>query len=243
MPRSRVGLLSWVIAIAFLAGTALIYVDRLNLYATPPDLPNANIVDRVLGTLAYRQQIWPVFFWTNAMFAIGFTAAVAFAANVAAGSGVRDGLPTFKSLVAVGGIMGAIAAVIPIGSVNAAVWLGYCDCGFKQTEIVSQVWAQMVAQDVGDWINRFGGIVLAIGLFALTREAGDLLSPSLRTLTYIGAILVAAAPIIQTIELGPPEVVDLISTVTAPVIAVWAVWLGRTIEARGAAASMAATPT
>lgn len=230
MPRSRVSLLSWVIAVALIAGTALVYVDRLNLYATPPDLPNANLVDRVLGTLTYRQAIWPVFFWEFFLFAVAFAASVAFAFNVASAARTRDGLPTFKSLVAVGGVLGAVSAIIPIGSVNAAVWLGYCDCGYKETEIVSQVWAQMVTQDVGDWLNRFAWLLLAAGLFALTREAPSLLSPALRTLTQIGAILLLATPLVQIIEIGPPEVADLLNTVAAVVIAVWAVWLGRAVD-------------
>ena len=76
MRRSRVGLLSWIVAIAFILATALLFVDRLNVVATPPELPSANLVDRVLGSATYRQAIWPVFFWTNLLFAIGFAGVI-----------------------------------------------------------------------------------------------------------------------------------------------------------------------
>src|SRR5437868_14023331 len=112
MPRSRVSLLSWVVAIAFVVGTALVYIDRLNLFATPPNLPESlNLVDRAIGSAPYRQAIWPVFLWTNLAFAIAFTAAVAFAWAVAARSGVAGGLPIFVALATIGGIISAIGSV------------------------------------------------------------------------------------------------------------------------------------
>lgn len=234
MPRSRVSLLAWTVALAFIIGSALIWIDRLNLYATPPDTEFPNLVERVLGTAAYRQAIWPVFLWTNLSFAFGFAAAVAFAFNVAAASGIAGGLPTFKSLVATGGVMGAISSIIPIGSVNAGVWLQYCDCGFKETEVVSQVWAQMVTQDIGDWLNRFASIVLAMALIALVRESRDVLPTMLRTLSYILAAILIVVPVLVTTELVSSVVPDLLSAAAGLVlIPVWAVGLGLFIDARG----------
>lgn len=244
MPRSRVSLLSWVIAIAFILGTALTYVDRFNLFATPPELPDsATMVDRVLGTAQYRQAIWPVFLWTYLLFAIGFIAIVPFAAAVAAASKARRRLAMFTALATTGGIIAAIASIIPIGSVNAAVWLGYCDCGFKETEIVSQVWAQMISQDIGDWLNRVASVVLALGLVALVRDAGAVISAGLRTWTYVAAILLAVVPILIFVDRFEP-VPDLATTALgAFIIPVWAVWLGRAVDAsRGSARANGARP-
>jgi hypothetical protein len=232
MPGNRVTLLSWIVAIAFVLATGLLYVDRFNLVATPPNLPEtATMVDRVLGSVEYRQAIWPIFLWTNLLFAIGFVAAVAFAAAVASASGLPRGLPIFLALVTTGGIIAAIASIIPIGAVNSAVWLQYCDCGFKETEIVSQEWAGMVAFDLSDWFNRVASVVLAIGLIALVREAGAVLSPALRTWTYVTAIALAVAPVVSTIS-GLDLVPELVTTVIALVLVpVWAVWLGRSVGA------------
>lgn len=238
MPRSRVGLFSWVVAVAFILGTALRYGDILNLFATPPNLPDGtNMVDRTLATVAYRQAIWPIFLWTNLLFGIGFVAAVGFAFNVASAAGAPRGLPTFKGLVVAGGVMAAVASIIPIGSVDAAVWLQYCDCGFKNEEIVSQIWASMVAQDVGDWILRVASVVLAFGLVALIREAGGLLSPMLRTWTYLTALVLGLTPILITIGIDP-DIGDVLQALVAVVlIPVWAVLLGRSVDAAGAGAA------
>jgi hypothetical protein len=236
--RSSVWLLSWIVAAAFILATALLYVDRLNLVATPPDLGNANMVDRALGSVQYKQAIWPVFLWTNLLFGIGFVAAVAFAAAVRSRAGGMGGLPVFGALATTGGIIGAIASIIPIGAVNAAVWLGYCDCGFKETEIISQEWAQMVTLDISDWFNRVAGVILAIALVALIREAGAVIPPLLRTWTYLTAIALAIAPVLATIEKVDPIPAELLTTAAGVVLVpVWALWLGRAVERMPGAAS------
>jgi hypothetical protein len=236
MPRSRVVVLSWVVAVAFVLATALQLVDRFNIVATPPELPDSiNVVDRILGSSQYRQAIWPVFLWTYLLFAIGFIATVVFAAAVASASRARRGLATFTALATTGGIIAAIASIIPLGAVNAAVWLGYCDCGFKETEVVSQLWAQMITQDIGDWLSRVASVVLGIALVTLARDAGAVISAALRTWTYLAAILLAAVPILITIDRFEP-VPDLASlALGAVIIPVWAVWLGRSVDAVGAA--------
>ena len=232
MPRSRVTLLSWIVAIAFILGTALVYVDRLNLVATPPDLPDANMVDRTLRSSDYLHAIWPVFLWTNLSFAIGFLAAVAFAFNVASALRVAGGLPTFKSLAMAGGVIAAVASIIPIGAAEAKVWVQYCDCGFKETEVVSQLWAQMVAEDIAAWFTRIASVVLALGLIALVREAGGVIAPSLRTWTYLTVIALVIAPVLGIVQRTDPIAEELITTLAGAVLVpVWAVWLARSIDA------------
>jgi len=226
-----VTLFAWLVAIAFILATVLRYVDAFNLVATPPDLPNANMVDRTLGSSAYLHAIWPVFLWTNLLFGIGFLAAVAFASNLAAAARVEGGLPTFKSLATAGGVIAAIASIIPIGAAEAKVFVQYCDCGFKETEVVSQLWAQMVAEDIAFWFLQVATVVLAIALVALVREGRDLVPPLLRTWTYITAIALVLAAVFATTELLTPDAVNLLTSVIGAVlIPVWAVWLARSVD-------------
>jgi len=226
-----VTLFAWLVAIAFILATVLRYVDAFNLVATPPDLPNANMVDRTLGSSAYLHAIWPVFLWTNLLFGIGFLAAVAFASNLAAAARIEGGLPTFKSLATAGGVIAAIASIIPIGAAEAKVFVQYCDCGFKETEVVSQLWAQMVAEDIAFWFLQVATVVLAIALVALVREGRDLVPPLLRTWTYITAIALVLAAVFATTELLTPDAVNLLTSVIGAVlIPVWAVWLARSVD-------------
>jgi hypothetical protein len=233
-----VTLLSWIVAIAFVLGTGLVYVDRFNLVATPPELPEtANMVDQVLGSTEYRQAIWPVYLWTNLLFAAGFVALAVFGWMVGAFAGIRATRPIFPVLLAIGSVFGAIAAIVAIGSVNAAVWLGYCDCGFKETEIVSQIWAQMVTGDVGSWLLTSAGVVLGVGTLVLAGEAGELLSPSLRIWTFVTGIVLIAAPVLGFIsKFG--DLPDILTTIVSGILVpVWAVWLGRAVDRAPAAAS------
>jgi hypothetical protein len=239
-----VSLLSWIVAIAFFVGTALTYVDQLNLVVVRPELPeNLNLVDRMIALGDYRQAVWPLFFWTNLLFAIGFATSVAFVFNVASASGIAGGLPTFKALGTTGGIVAAIASVIPIGAVNASVWQLYCDCGFKETEIVAGVWAQQVTEDIGFWLGRFSSVVLAFGLIALTREAPRLFSAALRYWTYLTAVALVLAPLLGATEITKDPVEEqLVSTLTGFVLVpVWVVWLARNVD-RGWAAGDEAAP-
>lgn len=234
MPRSRLTLLSWVAAIAFVLGTVFFLVDRFNIVATPPEFPETStMVDRVLGSAAYAQAIWPIFLWTNLLFAAGFVAAVAFAMAAAPASGVRGGLPIFVALATTGGIIGAIASIIPIGAADAKVWLGYCDCVSKEIEITSQVWAQMIANDIGNWFNRVSSVVLGLGLIALVREGGSVVSPRLRMWTYLTAIVLLVVAILAIVQRFDPLVADVLTVLAGAVLVpVWVVWLARDLDAR-----------
>ena len=232
MARSPVRLLSWIVAASFILATALVYVDQLNLYATPPELPEStNMVDRTIALSGYFHAIWPVFLWTYLLFAIGFLAVVPFAANVASRAGVAGRVPTFKSLATAGGVIGAIGSIIPIGAAEGKVFVQYCDCGFKETEIVSQLWAQMTSEEISNWLLRVATVALAIALVALVREAPSLVSPVLRTWTSITAVALVLGALLATTEALSPEAVGLLQAIIGVVlIPVWVVWLGRSVD-------------
>ena len=233
MGRSPVRLLSWIVAASFILATALVYVDQFNLVATPPDLPEStNMVDRTIALSGYFHAIWPVFLWTFLLFGIGFLALVPFAANVASRAGIAGGMPTFKSLMTAGGVIGAIASIIPVGAAEGKVFVQYCDCGFKETEIVSQLWAQMTSEEIANWFLRVAGVALAIALVALVREAPTLVPPVLRTWTSITAVALVLAALLATTEALSPDAVGLLQAIIGVVlIPVWAVWLGRSVDA------------
>ena len=234
MNRSRVVQLSWVVAVSFVLAVILVFVDRLNLVATPPELPEANMVERSNATVGYRQAIWPVYLWTNLLYALGFAAIVAFAGAIVGSLGRR--FAVFAALAGLGGTIGAIAGIIPIGSVESAVWLGYCDCGFKEQEIVSQIWASMVTQDISEWLLRAAGVTLAVAVLVLVRDARDLVSPALRAWTYLTAAALLLAPVLGFVSperLG--DVADLLGAGIAGILVpVWAIWVGRSIDRSGA---------
>ena len=243
MPRTRVAVLGWIVAIAFVVGTALSFVDQLDLWATPPTLPDgASIVDRVLGSSAYLNAIWPIFFGTNMAFAIGFAGAAAFAAAVASALGGRGSLPVFVSLVTIGGIVGAIGALITVGAGSAHVFAPYCDCASKDTEIVGQVAALTVMGEISDWMGRFAAVIVAVALVAFARETRSALSDTLRTWTLIAALGLVVTAILGIVGASLDPVPNLVQAlVVAIVVPIWAIWLGRAVDGRAATPGMVAT--
>jgi hypothetical protein len=229
MPRSRVALLSWLVAVPFALAVVLRLVDQWNLVATPPTFPDsASMVDRSLGSAEYRQAIWPIFLWSNLLFTLGFVMLAAFSAAVLGRLGRH--LAVFAGLVAVGGALGAIAGIIPIGAADAGVWQQYCDCGFKETEIVSQIWAATVANGIGDWLLRAAAVTIAVAIVALNRDARAVLGSSLRTWGWITALALVAAPLLA-VAARFGDVPDVITAIVAGILVpVWAVAVGRAVE-------------
>ena len=226
--------LAWTVGILFLLGTALQLVDQLNLYATRPEPAGTlNMVEFRLLVQPYRVAIWPIFFLNNLSFGIAFVAlaglGIALASWLASGDPRRIAIATS---LGVGGVLGAVAQLILIGATQATIDTAYCDCGFKETEIVSQVWAQMDTQDIGTWLNRFASLLLAGGLVVLVREAGTVIPAMLRTWTYVTAIALVVAPVLGIVQRTDPEVEELITLIVGLVLVpVWAVWLARSVDA------------
>src|SRR4029079_11884678 len=69
------------------------------------------------------------------------------------------------------GLIGAIGELIFIGAIQPTIGLSYCDCGFKDQEVVSQIWASMLIEGSYRWLLNGTALVLAVGFWT----AGTLL--------------------------------------------------------------------
>lgn len=128
--------------------------------------------------------------------------------------------------------------MIPIGAVDTAVWLGYCDCGFRDQEIVSQIWATMVTSDIGNWLTRAAGLTLAAAVITLLRDGQAFVTPGFRIWSYVTAIALVAAPVLGILALSVDATDLLTAAVAGILVPVWVVWLGRSVD-RGAAVAPA----
>ena len=160
--------LAWTVGALFLIGTALQLVDTLNLYVTPPDTGAPSMVAQRLASQDYRIAIWPVFALNNLSFGIAFVAitglGLALAALLATGDTRRIAIMT---TVGIAGILGAVGQLILLGATQVTIDIAYCDCGFKETEIVAQIWAQMLANGASQALVDAASILAAIGIFVI----------------------------------------------------------------------------
>ena len=158
--------LAWSVGFLFLLGTVLQLVDFFNLYKTPPDLPESlNMVEFRLAVQDYRVAVWPIFLLSNLATGIGFMAVtalgLALAGHLTSDNSHRVGIAAGLGMA---GIFGAVAQLLIIGVAQPTIDNAYCDCGFKETEIVSQIWAQQLVESASRWLTNAALVLAAIGV-------------------------------------------------------------------------------
>ena len=224
--------LAWSVGVLFLIGTALQLVDFLNLYATPPPPAPLNMVEQRLAVRDYRIAIWPIFALGNFAFALGFIALTGLGLALASmlGSGDSQRIVLLTSL-GVAGVLGAVGQFMVIGAAQVTIDLAYCDCGFKDTEIVSQIWGQMLIEGAATWLINAASVLAAIGIVgadvAFRRRmpaAWDIVS----WLTAIGLIATVVVGFIS-VEGDLPFYLQVI--VAGVLVPIWTIWLGASLRA------------
>ena len=225
--------LSIGIGLVFFVAAVLRLVDFLNVVAAPPANPGTNLVVRVLATIQYRHDIWPVYFGTNILIAIGFAGLAALGWLLAARMTATDDRRGFLLGAFVsGGLLGAAGQLVLVGAVRAQVDIPYCDCGFKEQEIVSQVWAEMVVQGSAEWLVNGALVLGAIGLvIASARFAGREMPDAWGWLSIATAALVAVWLVLNFT--AQSDLSDALLLLTIGILVpVWSIWLGLRFGAR-----------
>ena len=167
--------LAWSAGFLFLVGTVIQLVDVSNLYTKPPDIPDSpNMVEHRLAVQDYRVAVWPLFLLNNLATGIGFMVVtalgLALAGLVASNSPRRVGIAAGLGMA---GIFGAVAQLLIIGVTQPTIDNAYCDCGFKETEIVSQIWGQQLAESASQWLTNAALVLGAIGVVATSTAFRD----------------------------------------------------------------------
>jgi hypothetical protein len=224
--------LAWSVGFLFLVGTVLQLVDFLNLYTTPPDIPESlNMVDFRLAIQGYRIAIWPIFLLSNLATGVGFMAVtalgLALAGQVASDNSHRVGIAAGLGMA---GIFGAVAQLLVIGVTQPTVE-GYCDCGFKETEIVSQIWGQQLAESASRWLTNAAGVLAAIGVVAAGTAIRDRMPVSWNIFSWLTAIGLVAAVAIPSLHINPDLDFWVLVAVAGVMVPIWAISLGASLRA------------
>ena len=225
--------LAWSVGLLFLAGTVLQLVDFFNLYATPPDIPESlNMVEFRLAVQDYRVAVWPIFLLSNLATGIGFMAVtalgLALAGHVASDNSHRVGI---AAALGMAGIFGAVAQLLIIGVTQPTIENAYCDCGFKETEIVSQIWAQQLAESASRWLTNTALVLAAIGVVVVSRAFRDRMPPAWDIFSWLTAIAMVAAVAIPFLQINPELDFWVLVAVAGVIVPIWAIWLGASFRA------------
>jgi hypothetical protein len=216
------------VGVLFVVGTVLRIVDLANLYTTPPDLPETlNMVEFRLAVQEYRVSIWPVFLLSNLANGIGFMAVtalgLALAGHVAGASPHRVGIAAGLGMA---GILGAVAQLLIIGVTQPTIDSAYCDCGFKETEIVAQIWAQQLAESASQWLINGALVLAAIGVASAGTAFRDRMPAAWNVFSWLVAIGLVAAVAIPFLRINPDLDLWVLAAVGGVMVPIWAIWLG-----------------
>ena len=225
--------LAWSVGFLFLIGTVFHLVDFLNLYMTPPVLPESlNMVEHRLAVQDYRVAVWPLFLLSNLATGIGFMAVtalgLALAGHVARDNPRRVGIAAGLGMA---GIFGAVAQLLIIGVTQPTIDSAYCDCGFKETEIVSQIWGQQLAESASQWLTSAALVLAAIGVGATGTAFRDRMPTSWNIFSWITAISMVVAVAIPFLHINPDLDFWVLAAVAGVIVPIWAIWLGVSFRA------------
>jgi hypothetical protein len=223
--------LAWSVGVLFLIGTALQLVDFYNLYATPPETGPLNMVEQRLAVLDYRSTIWPIFALSNLAFGVGFIAlaglGIALAARLAIGHSQRTVIPW---AFVVAGALGAVAQLLIVGAAQATVDLPYCDCGFKNEEIVSQIWGQMLIENGARWLINAASVLGAIGIVGVDMAFRRRMPAAWDIMSWVTAIGLIATVVVGYLRVEGELPFYLQIVVAGILVPVWAIWLGASLR-------------
>jgi hypothetical protein len=213
----------------FFVATLFQLIDQLNLVFQPPTIPDsANLVDRITALIPYRQDDWPIFLAANGLTALGFVvfAGLGFAlAGRLARTDDRRHLLAWTFVTA--GLLGAAGQLSLLGAVKASIDIPYCDCGFKNEEIVSQVWAEMVAQSAAQLLIYVASLFAAAGLILAGRQfARGAMPIRWGWLSHATAALLVVTVLIGYANAGGDVTTWLTILLGGIAIPAWALWLG-----------------
>jgi hypothetical protein len=224
--------LAWSVGVLFLIGTALQLVEYFNLWATPPPPAPLNMVEQRLAVQDYRIAIWPIFALNNFAFALGFIAVAGLGLALAArlGSGDSQRIVLLTSL-GIAGVLGAVGQFMVIGAAQVTIDLAYCDCGFKNEEIVSQIWGQMLIEGAATWLINAASVLAAIGIVGADIAFRRRMPAAWDIVSWLTAIGLIATVVVGFINVEGELGFWLQVLVAGILVPVWAIWLGASLRA------------
>jgi hypothetical protein len=215
-------LLCWALIVFALATAALQLTVSQNPFGTPvPD--SADFVDRLLSFRSDDQKVLGLALVSgvvgSGLYLVG--SLIGIALRRLAPSGAAGDV--MAGLFVIGGITGVVSQLMYLANANLATF-GYCDCGYKTYEVISQSYALDAAWTLQNWVNL--GALVIVGLAAAFAGWVVNLSRDWRILSYLialGALAGAALRIFSAYQAS-----DITLGLTAGIaVPIWAFLLAR----------------
>jgi len=227
-------MLCWTLVVAALVSAIFQLLLATNLWAGGPNevSPTADLVERLLVFRSNDQEIFgPVLIG-------GLAAIVVFVAVGLIGVAVRPlaeggtGRDMMATLLVAAAAVGVVSQALNIGIAQAATH-GYCDCGYKTYELISQDYALSVGFVAQSWLANAAVVLVGVGAMLAGRYVP--ISSTWRFVSYGIAILLIFATALRITALfvflesiDPFQIADIVAGLTLGVLVpIWAILLAR----------------
>ena len=225
--------LAYTVAVAVILSAILQVIFVTGALVPWPNPPHTTIVDSALAFRQFDQQVFPLVLVNDlvGLIAFVFIALLGVALRpFASGGALRDVLVT---VLVIAGIVGIVAQLLDLGVAHAAT-RNYCDCGFKNEEVIAQDYALDIGRNIQFWLVNASFALVGIG----TAFAGRLVAVSAtwRWLSYLIAVLILFTAgvrlLVQFVDLNFDlgMATDILGAIaTGILVPIWAVLLARGI--------------
>ncbi|HUP82824.1 MAG TPA: hypothetical protein VM284_01385 [Candidatus Limnocylindria bacterium] len=226
--------LCWTLAFAAIVAAVLQLLLTFNLWAggpTQPD-PQSDLVTHLEAFRANDVESFPIAFGSS------LAALVAFAVIGVIGVALRPraesatGRDAMATLLLIGGVTGVVAMAMALAVTQTSTF-GYCDCGFKNEELIAQDYALTVGFIASAWVFNAALALVGFGVWL----AGKVVSVSTwwRQLSYAIALIliisVALRVLASYVSFGEIDLfhwTDVVINLTiAILVPIWAILLAR----------------
>jgi hypothetical protein len=225
--------LCWTLVVAAIVSAVFQLMLAANLWAggpTPVD-PNADLIDKLLVFRADDIEVFP------AVLLSGLAGVVVFLVVGLIGVAIRPladgttGRDVMATVLVSAAVVGIVAQALNVAVAQAATF-GYCDCGYKAQELISQDYALSVGRVAQTLLGNVAVALVGVGALAAGRLVR--ISPTWRFLSYAIALLLLFATVLRllpgvlTLEIDVFQIADLVAGLTlAILVPIWAILLAR----------------
>jgi hypothetical protein len=158
-----------VLAASFFIGTVIVVLMNLNITTSPPDIPEGTpLPDGLFAEFANAREGWPQEVANGLLFALGFLA-IAILGPILRHSLDKHDPRAYRVAVflLVAGTIGVISQIVPLAIRDAAIVPYYCDCNFKDPQLISRGALVDASFSVGSWLTDAFVVLYALGLWAI----------------------------------------------------------------------------
>lgn len=228
--------LGLVLGVALVLATGLALALSLDLIVAPPTFPDSStLVDRLLGHGTFLRSIWPFDLASNLLFAVAMVAGIPFAWLIGTRVARQDRRAMMVGLFVSGAVLGIVAAVGFVGARQVTIDTAYCDCGFKEQEVISQFWAVSLLLGTRAWLLYGAAILVAIGVaiggraLSMADDAGEtpVMPPKWGVVSYLSAAALGGGALLQIAQVADPAGSLISAAGTGVLLPLWSLWLAR----------------